>query len=125
MATPERLRRRAAATCWRPGAWSWPTTRRASATTPKSRRRTWEHDDHSGARWDHRGRHGRQGAGAAVRVADLGGRRGMAGGAQGLYGADRPDARPAAVGPGAPDRPAAAQPPRLEVAGRGVAAAAA
>src|SRR5205823_6294475 len=33
--------------------------------------------------------------------------------------------RPAAVGAGAPDRPAAARAPRLEVAGRGVAAAAA
>src|SRR5262245_32700632 len=96
-------------------------TRPASATTPKSRRRTWEHDDHSGTRRDHRGRHRWQGAAAAVRVADLGIRRGVAGGAQGLLRADRPDAGPAAVGPGAPDRPAAARAPRLEVAGRGVA----
>src|SRR6478609_6840308 len=111
--------------CWRPGGWSWPTTRPASATTPKSRRRTWEHDHHSGTRCDHRGHDRRQSTGAAVRVADLGGRRVVADRAQGLRRAARPDAGPAAVGPGAPDRPAAARAPRLEVAGRGVAPAAA
>src|SRR5690242_15836355 len=30
--------------CWRRGAWSWLTIRRACTTTPRSRRRTWAHD---------------------------------------------------------------------------------
>src|SRR5260370_18792017 len=67
----------------------------------------------------------RQGAVVLVRVAHLRGRRGVAGGAQGLRRAGRADAGPAAVGRGPAGHGAASRAPRLEVEGPGPAAAAA
>src|SRR5262249_60122414 len=102
----------AAATCWRPAAWSWPTIRRAAATTPRSRERTWEHERLHAARHGHRGRDRWPGDVLAVRMADLGGRRVGDFGAQGLRRAGWPDPGPAAVSRGSADRLAAARAPR-------------
>ena len=67
----------------------------------------------------------RQGAVSPVRVAHLRGRRGVAGGSQGLRRARRADAGPAAVGRGSADHARVARAPGLEVEGPGLAAAAA